>query len=110
MKEKERECVKSLKAFEVLNKCGTTLNTNKSEARDPRPLLPIFSLVFLAAFEGLMCLGSLASDLSVFSVFPLCSNVFKLFTHSLSFSICVLIRWLFLCDVNSYPLAVLLIC
>ena len=40
MKEKERECVKSLKAFEVLNKCGTTLNTNKSEARDPRHINP----------------------------------------------------------------------
>jgi len=56
-----------------------------------RPLLPISSLVFLAAFEGLMCLGSLASDLSVFSVVPLCSNAFKLFTHSFSFSIFVLL-------------------
>ena len=35
--EKERECVKSLKAFE---QSGTTLNTDKSEARDPRHINP----------------------------------------------------------------------
>ena len=32
-----RECVKSLKAFE---QSGTTLNTDKSEARDPRHINP----------------------------------------------------------------------
>ncbi|KAH1162950.1 hypothetical protein GYH30_001465 [Glycine max] len=53
-----------------------------------------------------MCLGSLTSDLSVFSVVPLCSNGFKLFTHSLSFSIFVLLSVGFVCVVNCYPLVV----
>ncbi|KAG5068189.1 hypothetical protein JHK85_000566 [Glycine max] len=54
----------------------------------------------------MMCLGSFTSDLFVFSVVPLCSNGFKLFTHSLSFSIFVLLFVGFLCVVNCYPLAV----
>ncbi|KRH76151.1 hypothetical protein GLYMA_01G134800v4 [Glycine max] len=53
-----------------------------------------------------MCLGSLTSDLSVFSVVPLCSNGFKLFAHSLSFSIFVLLSVGFVCVVNCYPLVV----
>ena len=37
---------------------------------------------------------------------PLCSNDFKLFTLSLSFSIFVLVSVGFLCVLNCYPLAI----